>query len=186
VRCAAHSALISEPVNQAEDQRHAQKDQRSDSRASQGVFAPRRHVTRRLREHGLRVGESRRPAVATNNREMEKPRGGSKSGALPDGKPGLRGLRAFPSIESTGSAVVGSLGIDCLHDRPDDDAGGAENELHGSRYLGALRSLRHRPDLATCINFSITWRPSVCASRGLANDSIEDWMGVPLTRMSQR
>jgi hypothetical protein len=51
------------------------------------------------------------------------------------------------------------------------------------RHLGALR---HRPDPETRINFSITWRPSVCASRGLANDSIEDWTAVPLSRMFQR
>jgi hypothetical protein len=44
----------------------------------------------------------------------------------------------------------------------------------------------HRPNFETCINFSITWRPSVCASCALANDSIEDCTGVPLCRMSQR
>jgi hypothetical protein len=56
-------------------------------------------------------------------------------------------------------------------------------ELRGLRYLGALR---HRPDPETCINFSITWRPSACASRGLTNDSMEDWTSLPLSRMSQR
>ena len=102
---------------------------------------------RRPRQNGLRASVSSPTAVPTNDRDEEKPRA-TEFGALPDEEPG--GLRALPSIESTGSAVVGSRGIGCLRDRPDDDAGAAENELHGSRYLGALR---HRPDLETCTIF---------------------------------
>jgi hypothetical protein len=93
--------------------------------------APGERITRR---------RARRPAVAANYREKEKNRGYGVRGSSRR-EAGAGGLRAFPSIESTRSAVVGSRGIGCLRDRPDDDAGAAENELHGSHYL---RALHHR------------------------------------------
>ena len=46
--------------------------------------------------------------------------------------------------------------------------------------------LIYRASLETCVNRSTSRRPSAWASGSLANDSMEDWTGIPLHRMSQR